>query len=616
MTRLYGYAGKILRVHLTRGTIEELPLAEEMARNYLGGLGFAARILFDELGPGVDPLGPDNPLLLCPGLFCGTPASVGNRSELAAKSPLTGVLGYSAFSGSMGSALKRAGFDALIVDGRSQQPVYLWIHDHQVEIRDASAAWGKDVGAAEDAILEQVGKASLVTIGPAGENRVRFAAAIADSSRAAGRSGMGAVMGSKNLKAIAAKGSTNIVVADREGLVALNRRLTNEYQENESLGLLSRYGTWVGLIGLRRNGILPSKNFQLGTHPDDGAIDQDAMVQATLDHRETCANCPIRCRPAVKPGMQWALDVRYGGPQYETVAGMGSLLMNYNPAAIAKAHELCNRLGMDTISAGCAIAWAMECSERGVSLGRHLRWGDTQAIFELLGDIAYRRGLGALLADGTREAARRVGQGSDAWTLEVKGLEFGMHDPRGKKGQGLAYGTCPRGACHMNAIHDESFQAQNPFPDLGFEQPMSRVSIEGKAKLVKVTQDYWGTLCDTVGICKFPANAWRPYKAALMAEYIRLVTGWDTNVDEMLLTGERIFNLARMFNVREGVRRQDDCLPPRMAEPLPDGPTAGERISQADMDRMLDEYYALRGWDQGGVPTPETLARLGLVESH
>ncbi len=398
--------------------------------------------------------------------------------------------------------------------------------------------------------------------------------------------------------------------------MALNRKLATEYRENESLGLLSRYGTWVGLMGMRRNGILPTKNFQLGTHPDDGAIDQDAMLQATLDHRETCANCPIRCRPAVKAEMKWPLDVRYGGPQYETVAGLGSLLMNYDPEAIAKAHELCNRLGMDTISAGSAIAWAMECSERGVDLGRPLRWGDTQAIFELLEEMAHRRGVGALLAEGTREAARRVGQGSEAWTLEVKGLEFPMHDPRGKKGQGLSYMTCPRGACHMNAIHDEAFEVQSPFPDLGFDLPMSRVAIEGKARLVKITQDYWGTLSDSVGICKFPANAWRPYKAALMAEYIRLVTGWDMGMEEMLLAGERIFNLARMFNVREGVRRKDDSLPPRMAEPLPDGPSAGECISQADLDRMLDEYYALRGWDRDGVPMPETLARLGLTIAH
>ncbi len=342
-------------------------------------------------------------------------------------------------------------------------------------------------------------------------------------------------------------------------------------------------------------------------------LESEAMVEAILSDRQTCPNCPIFCRRVVKMEEPYDLSGIYGGPQYETVAGLGSLVMNTNPAVIAKAHELCNRYGIDTMSTGECMAWAMECWERGIDLGRPLPWGDAETILTLLEEIAYRRGVGALLADGVRKAAAKVGQGSEAWALHVKGFEMAFHDPRGKKGMGLAYATANRGACHLQTIHEDALEAGGPFPELGLDTAMSRKQLDGKAYLVKTTQDYFGSLGDTLGICKFPTNAWRPYTPTRVAQAVALVTGWDINLEELLTTGERIFNLCRMFNVREGISRVDDAVPERLGEPLPDGASAGETVSAEDLERLLDEYYELRGWDKNGIPTPETLARLELT---
>ncbi len=453
----------------------------------------------------------------------------------------------------------------------------------------------------------------MLGIGPGGENLVRYASAINELRFCAGRSGMGAVMGSKKLKAIAVKGTRPVAIAHREKLISLTKQINKEMKENPSIATLTRYGTWNNLTPLQRYGILPTKNFQAGVIEGGERLESEAMVEAILSDRQTCPNCPIFCRRVVKMEEPYDLSGIYGGPQYETVAGLGSLVMNTNPAVIAKAHELCNRYGIDTMSTGECMAWAMECWERGIDLGRPLPWGDAETILTLLEEIAYRRGVGALLADGVRKAAAKVGQGSEAWALHVKGFEMAFHDPRGKKGMGLAYATANRGACHLQTIHEDALEAGGPFPELGLDTAMSRKQLDGKAYLVKTTQDYFGSLGDTLGICKFPTNAWRPYTPTRVAQAVALVTGWDINLEELLTTGERIFNLCRMFNVREGISRVDDAVPERLGEPLPDGASAGETVSAEDLERLLDEYYELRGWDKNGIPTPETLARLELT---
>ncbi|MBM4466335.1 MAG: aldehyde ferredoxin oxidoreductase family protein [Chloroflexi bacterium] len=609
---MFGFAGKLLRVNLSTSEVAQETLSEEMARKYLGGRGFAARILYDELAPGIDPLGPDNKIVYATGVLTGTPAPVGNRTVVASKSPLTGIWGDAAFGGWFGGELKKAGFDAVIVEGASAKPVYLWISDGQAEIRDASHLWGQETGPAQEALLGEVGQAKVLCIGPGGENLVRYASVLSELRFSASRAGIGAVMGAKRLKAIAVRGSGHVEVAEREKLIALARQINKQIKADASCGTLTRYGTWNNLTPLQHYGILPTKNFQTGVIQGGERLESEAMVEAILSDRESCPNCPIFCRRVVKMEKPYQLSGIYGGPQYETVAALGSLLLNTDPQTIAKAHELCNRYGIDTISTGVCIAWAMECWERGIDLGRPLPWGDAETIFTLIEEIAYRRGVGAILADGIRTAAARVGQGSEAWALHLKGLELPMHDPRGKKGMGLAYATTNRGGCHMQTIHEDALTIGGPFPELGLDTAMSRTQLEGKAYLIKITQDYFGTLGDTLGICKFPMNAWRPYTPTRVAQAVALVTGWDITLEELLTAGERIYNLCRMFNVREGIRRADDTVPARLGEPLPEGASAGESFSAEDLAKLLAEYYMLRGWDENGIPKPETLARLGL----
>lgn len=609
---MFGFAGKLLRVNLSKGETKQELFSEELARKYLGGRGFAARVLYDELKPGIDPLSPENKIVLATGMLTGTPAPVGNRCLIASKSPLTGIWGDAVFGGWFGGELKRAGFDGVIVEGVSNRPVYLWINDGQAEIRDASHLWGQETGPAQEAILSEMGKARVLGIGPGGENLVNYGSAISELRFCAGRSGMGSVMGSKKLKAIAVKGSRPVAIAHREKLIAFTRQINKEIKTNPSIATLTRYGTWNNLTPLQRLGILPTKNFQAGVIEGGERLESEAMVEAILTGRQTCPNCPIFCRRVVTMEEPYQLSGMYGGPQYETVAALGSLVLNTDPPTIAKAHELCNRYGIDTMSTGESIAWAMECWERGIDLGRPFPWGDAETILTSIEEIAYRRGVGALLADGVRKASAKVGQGTEAWAFHVKGLEMALHDPRGKKGMGLAYATATRGACHLQTVHEDALEAGGPYPELGLDTAMSRKQLEGKAYLVKTTQDCFGTLGDTLGICKFPTNAWRPYTPTRVAQAVALVTGWDISLEELLTAGERIYNLCRMFNVREGITRADDTLPARIGEPLPEGGSAGETVNAEDLEKLLEEYYELRGWDKNGIPTPETLVRLGL----
>ena len=610
-----GYSGKLLRVDLSSGEIRSEPLDEGLMRLYLGGRGLAALVLYNELEPGIDPCGSKNKLVIATGVLTGTPAAVGNRTLIASKSPLTGVWGDSVFGGNFGGELKKAGFDALVINGVSQNPVYLWIENGKTEIRNAEHLWGMETGPVQDEICRDVGKAVILSIGPAGENLVGFASVISELRFCAGRTGMGAVLGSKRLKAIAVRGTADIDIADRKGLISLTQEINRELKNNASIATLTKYGTWNNLTPLQQQGILPTKNFQAGVLDGGHRIESESMVQAILSDRETCPNCPIFCRRVVQMKAPYEISGIYGGPQYETVAALGSLLLNTDPSSIAKAHELCNRYGIDTMSAGAAIAWAMECWERGIDLGRPLPWGDKEVIFSLIEEIAYRKGVGALLADGVASAASKLGKGSEDWALHVKGLEIAMHDPRGKKGMGLAYATANRGGCHLQSIHEDALEAGGPWPELGLGQAMGRKQLEGKAYLIKTMQDYFGSLADSLGLCKFPMNAWRPLTPERILKSVALVTGWNINLEELLMAGERIYNICRLFNVREGINRIHDTLPHRLTEPLPEGASSGERVRPEDLDTLLNEYYVLRDWDDNGMPSRDLLVRLDLANS-
>ena len=615
---MFGYMGKILRINLSKGTVSEESLEDEMAKTYVGGRGFGAKLLFDELQPGIDPLSADNKILFSMGPFGGTLIPGGSRCILMAKSPLTGLLGDTDFGGYFGKEMKSTGFDIIIIEGRAKNPVYLWIHNGAVEIKNATHLWGKMTGEAQREILSEIGdsKAKVICIGPGGENLVRYACVISELRYAGGRLGLGAVMGSKKLKAVVVRGTKKVAIAKKKELDALVKALDYDILNDGSCDSLGEYGTWNSTAPAQLNGILPTKNFQKASFGSTDRIAGDTMVKTILVGRRTCYACPLECRRVVKTETPYKVSTEYGGPQYEAVASLGSLCLNDNPVAIAKANELCNKYSLDVISIGVCIAFAMESFEKDIltkeDIGFPLKWGDHKAMIRLIEMIAYRRGIGDILAEGVRRAASKIRGGSEKWAMHVKGLELAMHDPRGKKGVGLSYATSHKGADHMESMHDEGFQRENVLPDLGFTKPVSRKSKTGKPLLVKTLQDYWGVMADCLAACKFLFTPPRPFSPSRVVEALNNVTGWDLSLNEFVLIGERVFNLCRAFNVREGIRRKDDVLPERLGETLKEGGSAGESFTKSDLDSLLDEYYSLRDWTKDGIPSKEALHKLDL----
>lgn len=615
---MFGYMGRILRVNLSKRSVSEEKLDEEIARKYVGGRGFGAKLLFDELKAGIDPLSADNKLIFTMGPFGGTLIPGGSRCVVMAKSPLTGLLGDTDFGGYFGKAIKSAGFDAVIIEGEAEAPVYLWIDEDSVEIKEASHLWGKTTAETQKEIFGEIGddKAKIACIGPGGENLVRYACVVSELKYVGGRLGLGAVMGSKKLKAVVVKGTKKVNIAKKRELNALVKALNYDILNDGSCDSLGEYGTWNSIAPVQLNGVIPTKNFQEASFKPIDKISADTLVRTILVGRGTCYACPLRCRRVVRAETPYKVSTEYGGLQYEAVAALGPLCLNDNPVAIAKANELCNEYSLDVISTGVCIAFAMECFEKGVlrekDIGFPLKWGDHQAMMRLIEMIAYRQGIGDALAEGVRRAASKIEGGSEKWAMQVKGLEMAMHDPRGKKGTGLSYATSHKGADHMESMHDEAFQRENALPELGFTKPLSRKSKAGKPLLVKTIQDYYGVMADCLVSCKFLSISPRPFSPTRIVEALNDVTGWDLSLDEFVLIGERVFNLCRTFNVREGVSRKDDILPERLAEALKEGGSAGESFTKSDLDSLLDEYYSLRGWTKNGIPTKETLHKLDL----
>lgn len=615
---MYGYHGKILRVDLSPRKMYEETFGEEFARKYIGGVGFGFRWLYDALPAKTDPLSPENKLIFATGPLCSISFLGSAGISVTTKSPLTGLITDSDMRGRMGGALKATGYDALIVEGKSSQPVYLQITEDGVDIMEAKDLWGKDIKETQEKILSKINDRETVvtSIGIAGENLVKYAAIASDLHNFAGRGGTGAVMGSKNLKAIVIRGKLKTPAADADNIRTLIKEVNQLIKTDGSCDTLSRYGTWNTTGPADFKGILPTKNFQKTTFEYVDKIDGDAMLDSIWVGKRSCPGCIIGCRHVVKVEKPYSVSADLEGPQYESVASLGPLLFNGDPAVIAKANELCNLYGMDTISTGVTISFAMECVDRGVlsedDLGFNLEWGEAEGILEAIEIIAHREGIGDILAQGVKVASRKIGKGSENWAMHVKGSEVPMHDPRGKKGMGLAYATAVKGADHESSMHDEAFERENALPDLGLKQSMSRKQLQGKPLMVKILQGYWGIMADALPICKFPMIPPRPFTPARLVKLLNLVTGWNVTTEEFLETGERIFNLGRLFDIREGISRSDDTLPRRFAEVLSEGGSAGENLDSDSLRKMLDEYYRLRGWDQEGKPYPETLERLGL----
>lgn len=612
---MHGYAGKILWVNLTKKEIEAKPLTRDTAIGFLGGQCLAAKILFENVGLGVDPLSPMNKLIFSTGPLNGLAFPGCAKYFVVTKSPLTNLYGSATSGGFFGTELKLAGYDAVVIGGAAEEPIYLWVHDGITEIKDASNLWGKTTSKAEAAIRQDTGDSGVkvASIGPAGEHLVKYACIVNDQGHTAGRCGIGAVMGAKKLKAIAVRGKKMFEIADKEKLARLRTKVTRILLSDQQVKSRSKFGTPASILPLNYLGILPTKNFQSGVFDLAEKISGETIVNKILVSRRPCFACPVACDRVVN----LSDGRKAAGPEYETLASYGSLCLNSNLEAIAEANDLSNECGLDTISTGCTIAWAMECYDKGIinekdTGGIKLEWGNHEAIIEMVKRICNRDGIGAILAEGVKRASEIVGKHSDEFAMAVKGLEVAMHDPRGKTGVGLSYATANRGACHLQSEHDTGFEAQI-YPELGIFETMDRFAIEGKPKLVVNTQNF-RALLDSLIFCKLLTGTNGPIKLSGILEITSAVTGWNLEPKDLLSIGEKAVNLGRAFNVREGIRRRDDTLPSRFFKPLVEGLSKGNRFSRDDLERMLDEYYELRGWDKlTGIPNTRKLKAMKLL---
>lgn len=608
---MYGYGGKLLKVNLSTKTFEIEKLEEDVARKFLGGAGLAGKLLQD-MDWQVDSFDPKNRLVFTVGPLEGTSAPCCCRYVVASKSPLTGLWGEAHAAGFWGSELKLAGWDGIIIDGRAENPVYLWINNDVVEIQDARSLWGKDTYETEEILRQKHDRMVRVAcIGPAGEKLSRIAG-VFNGGRAAARSGLGAVMGSKGLKAIAVRGTGRVSLAREGEFRELVKELNKIIMAAPARTALLKYGTNSAMAALSEAGDVPIKNFTQGEWSEGfNKLSGPAVTEAILTGASHCKFCPIGCgrKIEVKKGPYAGLSGP--GPEYETIAAFGSLCLNDNIEAIAKANDLCNRYGLDTISTGMTVAFAMECFERGIITkedadGLDLNWGNHLAIVELVNKIGKREGIGDILADGSKRAAEKLGGGSEEFAMHIKGLELPLHDPRAFASWAVAYATASRGGCHIQAP-TYWIERGVTFYDLGFLEKLERFTSEGKAKFAKVFQDFCETI-ESMVICKF--SLYGNLRSPHMLKLISLSTGWDIDLDEFLKIGERSLNLKRMINVKLGVSRRDDTLPKRILSlQLMDGGTQGHI---PDLETMLSEYYQLRGWSQDGIPNTEKLEELSL----
>ncbi len=592
---------------------------EGFYRRYMGGWNFIAYYLLKEIPRGADPLGPENVLVFATGAITGAPIGGAGRSHVGAKSPLTGGFGESDVGGWWGAELARAGYDAIVVKGRAERPVYLWLKDGEVEIRPAEHLWGALTADAQETIREELGdgRVRVAQIGPAGERLSPIAAVMHDVTRAAGRTGLGAVMGSKNLKAVAVRGTRRKPVADRARLQELARWYNQHFPETWGVGLQDT-GTANGVYQHTFGG-LPTRNFQEGAF-DEGweAITGDRMRDTILVDRDTCFACPVRCKRVVDVTEgPFTVDPAYGGPEYETVGALGSNCGIADLAAIARANQLCNAYGLDTISCGVTISWAMECFERGLLTaadtgGIELRFGDASAMVHVVELMGKREGFGELLGEGSRRASERIGRGTEQYAMHVKGLEIPMHEPRVKHGLGVGYVASPTGADHMHNFHDRDFSSDAGIASLkafGILEPLPFDDLSAEKMQLGFVATMWRTLHNVLGMCVFAAML---YDNDHFLETVRAITGWETSLYELLRVGERAYTLGRAFDVREGVVGHDE-LPQRFFEPFAEGTSEGQPLPEERFAEARSVFYRLLGWDAAsGIPEAWKLHALGV----
>ena len=611
-----GYCGRILIVDLTTGRTEAEEPSEAHYRQYLGGWGFIAHELLKRAPKGADAFAPENPLVFATGVATGTPVPGSGRHAVGAKSPLTGGFGEADVGGYWGVELKRAGFDAVIITGKAEAPVVLWIHDGDAEIHDATSLWGLETADVEAALRKELGdpKVRVAQCGIAGENLVRYACVIHDVNRAAGRTGLGAVMGSKRLKAVAVRGTGTIEVADPDMAKEIGGHVTSL---EERWADFREHGTGGGILQMDEVGRLPTRNFREGRFEGAEKIAGTTMTERFLIDRDTCYACPIACKRVVESDAEYKVEPAYGGPEYESLASLGSTCGVDHLEAVIYANQLCNAYGLDTISTGVTISWAMECFERGLLTtedtgGIDLRFGDHVAMTTLVERIARREGFGDVLAEGSLRAARRIGRGTERYAVQVKGQEHPMHDPRYQFSLAIGYATSPTGADHMHNFHDSALGSEEAMARLRplgvFGEPLDRIGLPPEKIAIAARVIPYQVMKNCVGICMF-----EPYRVSHHRDIVTAATGWDVTAHELLLIGERALALARLYNAREGFTPADDAHPARFTEPLMLAGEEGASIPQEQVREALDLYYELQGWEKAtGTPTRAKLYELGL----
>lgn len=607
--------GIYLDVDLSSGSVSDYEIPNTWFDQYLGGRGIATRILLEELQGGENPLGPENILVFAAGPLQGSGVAGAGRHAVVAKSPKNRTFNESYCGGFWGHELGQSGYDGIIIRGKAARPVYLVVQGREGSLFPADDLWGSDVGTTDRMLKHKHEGVRVTCIGPAGENRVMFASIITDRNRASGRPAFGAVMGSKNLKAVAVRGDVPKPFFDASLLASSAADWNHELMEDPKIQNLGKLGTAAGVEPLNELGILPTKHFRAGSFDRVKMISGEAIRKQLDFSRATCAGCPVACKVEVCGDFNGVrYEKKYGGPEYETIAAFGSLCLNADLPAICLANQECNRLGLDTIGVGVAIAFAMEASEAGF-LAERIEWGDPHAVVALVQKIARNEGVGKLLAQGVDEAARELG--CEHLAMTIKGQEIPMHEPRGKKGLAISYATSPRGATHLESYHDtltENLQ-KDGIPELGLFESMDRLSYKGKAEACKAFEDYFSflnscILCSNITWANI-VGAHSPIRHIL--RILQAATGREVTPEEMMEVGERNYVLRKILASEDGYRSDDDKLPARFYEPLEGGSLAGENLDHEKLAVQINEYYKLRGFDRYG-PLDSKLQQLGIQE--
>lgn len=631
----YGYMGKIARINLTNLKVVIEELNEEFFKKYLGGRNIASYYMLKEISPNADPLGPENKLIITTSVLTGTMIPGSARHTMAAKSPLSDGFGESEAGGFWGPELKFAGYDGLIIEGKSVKPTYIYINDNDINIKSALHLWGKETGEVQDIIRKENNnkKIRVLQTGVAGENLVRYAAVTNELNHWCGRCGLGAVMGSKNLRAIAVRGTKKVKIKNKNNVLEFCKWFSSNIKNNMGLSYKAKYGTASSVVALDAVGLLPTNNFRNGSFKYAESIGGEKLFEELLIKRGSCFACPIRCKRVVGyKDDNILVEEKYGGPEYESIGSLGSSCAIKDLKTICKANELCARYGLDTISTGMTLSFAMECYKKGLiskldTDGIELEFGNDNALLQMIEKIAKREGFGNILAEGSYRASEIIGKGAKKYSMTVKKQEFPAHEPRGKWGVALGYAVSPTGADHLVAAHDPWFETEpnkdndltymdiSPMYYFGIRKPIESKSLSPEKIRLYVHLQYLWSLYNVLDLCIFiGVPEFRMTSIDQIRELVNNVCGWDLSLWELIKIAEKGIHMARMFNYKNNILSDKDNLPERMFEPLESGVQIGAKINRDEFEESLKTYYEMMGWNKKGIPTLGKLSELGIED--